>query len=149
MFFPNSDSGYSKKQLLLSTEHTASICISQIRNLFENEILTPSKNPIGEFEGCIETRCRSAPAYFSPEFLLATHVNIQCTIVGKLELMSCIFSFKQVPDIRPQKDILKYKFYMTIHMPQRTSKILLVGLTANKNAFLLQIRIKNFSRYTV
>ena len=34
-------------------------------------------------------------------------------------------------------------------MPQRTSKILLVRLTANKNAFLFQIRVSSFARYTV
>ena len=35
------------------------------------------------------------------------------------------------------------------HMPQRTSKILLVRLTANKNALLFQIRVTCFARYTV
>ena len=34
-------------------------------------------------------------------------------------------------------------------MPQRTSKILLVRLTANKNASLFQIRVTCFARYTV
>ena len=34
-------------------------------------------------------------------------------------------------------------------MPQRTSKILLVRLTANKNALLFQIRVTCFARYTV
>ena len=38
---------------------------------------------------------------------------------------------------------------ITIHMPQRTSKILLVRLTANKNAFLFQIRVTSFALYTV
>ena len=37
----------------------------------------------------------------------------------------------------------------TIHMPQRTSKILLVRLTANKNASFFQIRVTCFARYTV
>ena len=34
-------------------------------------------------------------------------------------------------------------------MPQRTSKLLLGRLTANENAFLLQIRITSFAQYTV
>ena len=34
-------------------------------------------------------------------------------------------------------------------MPQRTSKIFLVRLTANKNALLFQIRVTCFARYTV
>ena len=34
-------------------------------------------------------------------------------------------------------------------MPQRTSKILLVRLTANKNALLFQKRVTCFARYTV
>ena len=34
-------------------------------------------------------------------------------------------------------------------MPQRTSKILLVRLTANKNALLFWIRVTFFARYTV
>ena len=34
-------------------------------------------------------------------------------------------------------------------MPQRTSKILVVRLTANKNAVLFQIRVTCFARYTV
>ena len=34
---------------------------------------------------------------------------------------------------------------ITIHMPQQTSKILLVRLTANKNAFLFQIRVTSFA----
>ena len=38
---------------------------------------------------------------------------------------------------------------ITIHMPQRTSKILLVRLTANENALLFQIRVTCFARYTV
>ena len=38
---------------------------------------------------------------------------------------------------------------ITIHTPQRTSKILLVRLTANKNAFLFQISVTSFARYTV
>ena len=38
---------------------------------------------------------------------------------------------------------------ITIHMPQRTCKILLVQLTANKNASLFQIRVTFFARYTV
>ena len=38
---------------------------------------------------------------------------------------------------------------ITIHMLQRTSKILLFRLTANKNAFLFQIRVTSFARYTV
>ena len=47
------------------------------------------------------------------------------------------------------RDCKFHKLLITIHMPQRTSKILLVRLTANKNAFLLQIRITSFTRYTV
>ena len=39
--------------------------------------------------------------------------------------------------------------FITMHMPQRTSKILLVRLTANKNALLFQIRVTCFARYTV
>ena len=39
--------------------------------------------------------------------------------------------------------------HITIHMPQRTSKILLVRLTANRNALLFQIRVTSFARYTV
>ena len=38
---------------------------------------------------------------------------------------------------------------ITIQMPQRTSKILLVRLTANKNAPLFQKRVTCFARYTV
>ena len=38
---------------------------------------------------------------------------------------------------------------ITIHMPQRTSKILLVRLTANRNALLFLIRVTSFARYTV
>ena len=38
---------------------------------------------------------------------------------------------------------------ITIHMPQRTSKILLVWLTANRNALLFLIRDTSFARYTV
>ena len=38
---------------------------------------------------------------------------------------------------------------ITIHMPQRTSKILLVRLTANRNALLFLIRVTIFARYTV
>ena len=38
---------------------------------------------------------------------------------------------------------------ITIHMPERTSKILLVRLTANKKALLFQIRVTCFARYTV
>ena len=34
-------------------------------------------------------------------------------------------------------------------MPQRTSKILLVRLTANRNALLFLIRVTSFARYTV
>ena len=37
---------------------------------------------------------------------------------------------------------------ITIHMPQRTSKILLVRLTANRNALLFLIRVTSFARYT-
>ena len=40
-------------------------------------------------------------------------------------------------------------FSITIHMPQRTSKILLVRLTANKNALLFQRRVTCFACYTV
>ena len=38
---------------------------------------------------------------------------------------------------------------ITILMPQRTSKILLVRLTATKNALLFQIRVTCLARYTV
>ena len=38
---------------------------------------------------------------------------------------------------------------IAIHMLQRTSNILLVRLTANKNALLFQIRVTCFARYTV
>ena len=38
---------------------------------------------------------------------------------------------------------------ITMHMPQLTSKILLVRLTANKNVSLFQIRVTCFARYTV
>ena len=38
---------------------------------------------------------------------------------------------------------------ITIHMPQRTSKILLVRLTAKRNAFLFLIRVTSFARYSV
>ena len=38
---------------------------------------------------------------------------------------------------------------ITIHMLQRTSKILLVRLTTNKNALFFQIRVTCFARYTV
>ena len=38
---------------------------------------------------------------------------------------------------------------ITIYMPQRTSKILLVRLTAKKNASLFQTRVTFFARYTV
>ena len=38
---------------------------------------------------------------------------------------------------------------ITIHMPQRTSKILLVRLTANRKALLFLIRVTSFARYTV
>ena len=41
------------------------------------------------------------------------------------------------------------KTYITIHMPQQTSKILLVRLTANESALLFQIRVTCFARYTV
>ena len=34
-------------------------------------------------------------------------------------------------------------------MPKRTTKILLVRLTANKNAFLFPIRVTSLARYTV
>ena len=34
-------------------------------------------------------------------------------------------------------------------MPQRTSKILLVRLTANEKALFFQIRVTSFARYTV
>ena len=36
-----------------------------------------------------------------------------------------------------------------IHMPQRTSKFLIVRLKANKNALLFPIRVTCFARYTV
>ena len=39
--------------------------------------------------------------------------------------------------------------HITLHMPHRTSKILLVRLTANENAVLFQIRVTCFARYTV
>ena len=39
--------------------------------------------------------------------------------------------------------------YITIHMPQQTSKTLLLRLTVNKNALLFQIRVTCFARYTV
>ena len=39
--------------------------------------------------------------------------------------------------------------FITIHMPQRTSKMLLVRLTANRNALLFLIRVTSFARYTV
>ena len=39
--------------------------------------------------------------------------------------------------------------FITIHMPQRTSKILLVRLTANKKRVSFQIRVTRFARYTV
>ena len=45
------------------------------------------------------------------------------------------------------KFVLKKR--ITIHMPQRTSKILLVRLTANRNALLFLIRVSSFARYTV
>ena len=38
---------------------------------------------------------------------------------------------------------------ITIHMAQRTSKSLLVWLTANKNALLFYIRVTEFARYFV
>ena len=38
---------------------------------------------------------------------------------------------------------------ITTHMPQTNSKILLDRLTANKNAFIFQIRVTCFVRYTV
>ena len=38
---------------------------------------------------------------------------------------------------------------ITIHIPQRTSKISLIRLPSNKNAFLFQIRVICFARYTV
>ena len=38
---------------------------------------------------------------------------------------------------------------ITIHMPQRTSKILQVRLTANRNAFSFLISVTSFARYTV
>ena len=38
---------------------------------------------------------------------------------------------------------------ITMHMPQLTSKILQIRLTANKNASLFQKRVKCFARYTV
>ena len=44
---------------------------------------------------------------------------------------------------------LKQPIDITTHMPQRTSKILLVRLTANKNGLLSQIRVTCFARYTV
>ena len=45
--------------------------------------------------------------------------------------------------------IIKNPNYITIHMPQRTSKILLVRLTANRNALLFLIRVTSFACYTV
>ena len=44
--------------------------------------------------------------------------------------------------------IVKLMIYITIHMPQRTSKILLGRLTANKNALLFQFWAC-FAHYTV
>ena len=43
----------------------------------------------------------------------------------------------------------KSNLIITIHMPQRTNKILLVRLTANRNAVLFVIRVTSFARYTV
>ena len=40
-------------------------------------------------------------------------------------------------------------FFITIHMLQRTRKILLVLLPGKKNALLFQIRVTCFARYTV
>ena len=40
------------------------------------------------------------------------------------------------------------KTYITIHIAQRTSKTLLVRLTANKNALLFQGRVTCFACYT-
>ena len=42
-----------------------------------------------------------------------------------------------------------HKNCILIHLPQRTSKILLVRLTADKNAFLFETRVTCFARYTV
>ena len=38
---------------------------------------------------------------------------------------------------------------ITIHMPQRTSRILLVRITANKNASIVLIRVTSFAQLTV
>ena len=38
---------------------------------------------------------------------------------------------------------------ITIHMTQRTSKILLVRFTANRNAVLLLMRVTSFASYSV
>ena len=43
----------------------------------------------------------------------------------------------------------RYICLITIHMPQRTCKILLVRLPVNKNALFFQIRVTCFARYTV
>ena len=46
--------------------------------------------------------------------------------------------------------LLEHMLYcITIHMPQRTNKILLVRLKANENAFLFQIYVTSFARYTM
>ena len=52
-------------------------------------------------------------------------------------------------NIFPKKlEQILIKNHIMIHMPQRTSKILLVRLTANRNALFL-IRVTSFARYTV
>ena len=50
--------------------------------------------------------------------------------------------------VASRRDWQEHEKHITIHMPQRTSNILLVRLTANKNAFLFQIRVTSFARST-
>ena len=52
---------------------------------------------------------------------------------------------KETAEVNFEVRILNQKKkFTTLHMPQRTNKIFLVRLTANKDAFLFQLRVFSF-----
>ena len=65
-------------------------------------------------------------------------VSFSCSFSRSFIAFPFVFRFLQIQHL-----------FITIHMPQRTSKILLVRLTANKKASFFQTRETCFARYTV
>ena len=54
-----------------------------------------------------------------------------------------------MPCVPWTKDLVYQKPNLTVDMPQRTTKLLIVRSTAKKNALLFEIRVTCFARYTV